>query len=108
MECRYDLILDDDLKLYRTQVKYADGNSPKHVNGIVPLGLRKWRSDGRAVIPYYTATEIDLLLVYVRKIDKILWLGPEVYDGRKNLFLRIEPTRNNQAKGCLMAANYIW
>ena len=107
-EGRVDLVLDDGLKLYRTQVKYAGGSSPKHCQGVVPLGLRKWRNDGRAVIPYYTAEEIDLLLVYVRKIDKILWFGPEVFDGRPRLYIRVEPTRNNQAKGCLMAADYVW
>src|SRR5947208_13718269 len=76
IECRYDLVLDDGLKLYRTQVKYAGGSPPKQCQGVVQVGLRKWRNDGRAVIPYYTAKEIDLLLVYVRKIDKILWFGP--------------------------------
>ena len=108
IECRYDLVLDDRLKLYRTQVKYAGGASPKQCQGIVPVGLSKWRNDGRAAIPCYTAAEIDLLLVYVRKIDKILWFGPEVFDGRSKLFIRITPTRNNQTKGCLMASDYIW
>jgi|SRR5262245_24010624 len=108
IECRYDLILDDGFKLHRTQVKYAGGSSPKHCQGMVPLGLRKWRNDGRALIPYYTASEIDLLLVYVRRIDKILWFGPEVFDRRRNLFIRIEPSKNNQVKGCLMAEDYIW
>jgi len=108
MESRCDLVLDDGLKLYRTQVKYAGASPPKHCRGVVPLGLRKWRSDGRAILPCYTVAEIDLLLVYVRKIDRILWLGPEVFDGRKNLQIRIEPTRNNQRKGCLLAADYIW
>lgn len=70
--------------------------------------MRKWRNDGRAVIPYYTAAEIDLLLVYVRRIDRILWLGSEVFDKRQNLQIRIEPTRNGQKKGCLIAAKYLW
>jgi hypothetical protein len=107
-EGRCDLVLDDGLKLYRVQVKYAGQASPKKAQGVVPLSLRKCRNDGRAVIPYYTASEIDLLLVYVRKIDKILWFGPEVFDRRKNLHIRLEPTRNNQKKGCLMARDYIW
>jgi hypothetical protein len=107
-ECRSDFVLDDGLKLYRTQVKYAGGSSPKQCRGVVQLGLAKWRNDGRAVIPYYTAAEIDLLLVYVRKIDKILWFGPEVFDRRRTLFIRIEPARNNQKIGCLMAADYVW
>ena len=108
MECRYDLILDDGLKLYRTQVKYAGRPSPKQSRGMVPVGLRKWKNKGRRVILCYTAQEIDLLLVYVRRIDRILWFGPEVFDGRQNLFVRIEPARNNQSKGCLLAADYIW
>lgn len=108
IECRYDLVLDDGLKLYCTQVKYAGASPRKHCHGMIPLGLRKWRNDGREVIPCYTVAEIDLLLVYVKAIDKLLWFGPEVFDGRKSLFIRIEPTRNNQKKGCLMAADYVW
>src|SRR5262245_27649955 len=65
IECRYDLVLDDGLRLYRTQVKYAGGRSPKQCQGVVPVGLRKWRNDGRKAIPFYTRDEIDLLLVYV-------------------------------------------
>jgi hypothetical protein len=108
IECRYDLIVDDGLKLYRTQVKYAGGACPRQCQGAVVVGLSKWRNDGRAEIPYYTAAEIDLLLVYVRKMDRILWFGPEVFDGRKKLHIRVEPTRNNQKKGCLMAIDYLW
>lgn len=108
IECRYDLILDDGIKLYRTQVKYAGGASPKQCKGAVPVSLRKWRTDGRPPIPYYTAEEIDLLIVYVRRIDSLLWFGPEVFDRRKWLFIRVEPTLNNQKKGCLMAADYVW
>jgi hypothetical protein len=108
MECRYDLMLDDGLKSYRVQVKYAGGKSPKHVNGVIPVGLKKWRTDGRPPIFYYTAAEIDAVLVYIRKTDQILWFGPEVFDKRRTLQIRLEPTRNGQQKGCLMAADYVW
>jgi hypothetical protein len=108
IECRVDLVLDDGFKLYRARVKYAGRVSPEQCRGAVPLGLRKWRNGGRSVTPFYTASEIDVLLVYVRKIDKILWLGPEIFDGRKNFQIRLEPSRNNQMKGCLMAADFIW
>jgi hypothetical protein len=108
VECRYDLILDDGLKLYRTQVKYAGGMSPKNCQGVVPLRLEKWRNQGRTSIPCYTADEIDLLLVYVRKIDRILWFGPEVFEGRRVLYIRLEPSRNNQKKGCLLASDFVW
>ena len=108
MECRYDLILDDGVKLYRVQVKYADAKSPKQASGVIPVGLKKWRTDGRPPIWHYSATEVDAVLVYVRKIDQILWFGPEVFEGRQMLFIRIEPARNGQQKGCLMASDYVW
>jgi hypothetical protein len=103
IECRYDLVLDDGLKLYRTQVKYGGGASPKQCQGVVSVSLRKWRNDGRRILRCYTTAEIDLVLVYVRKLNQVLRFGPEVFNGRDRLHIRIEPTRNNQAKGCLLA-----
>jgi hypothetical protein len=108
MECRYDLILDDGLKLYRVQVKYAGGKPRRHVSGAIAVGLKKWRTDGRPPIWFYTAAEIDAVLVYVRKIDQLLWFGPEVFEGRRVLQIRLEPSRNGQHKGRLMADDYIW
>jgi hypothetical protein len=108
IECRCDLVLDDGFKLHRVQVKYAGGKAPRQASGVVPVGLKKWRTDGRPPIRYYTAAEVDAVLVYVRAIDQILWFGPEVFEGKTMLHIRIEPTRNGQRKGCLMAADYIW
>src|SRR6266404_153126 len=65
VECRCDLILDDGFKPYRVQVKYAGGKSPRSSSGVVLVGLKKWRSDGRPPIKYYTAEEVDAVLVYV-------------------------------------------
>jgi len=108
MECRYDLILDDHFKRDRVQVKYGGAKSPKQASGVIPVGLRKMRTDGRPPILYYTAEEIEAVLVYVPKIEKILWFGPEVFEGRTFLHIRLEPARNGQTKGCLMAADYVW
>ncbi|HJT77055.1 MAG TPA: group I intron-associated PD-(D/E)XK endonuclease [Gemmataceae bacterium] len=107
VECRYDLIVDDG-KLHRVQVKYTDRKPPKQASGVIPVGLKKWRTDGRPPIPYYTAEEIDAVLVYLRVTDQLLWFGPEVFEGRSALFIRVEPARNGQQKGCLMAADYVW
>jgi hypothetical protein len=108
VECRYDLILDDGLKPHRVQVKYAGGKAPRQATGVIPVGLKKWRSDRRPPIWHYTAAEVDAVLVYVRRTDQVLWLGPEVFERRTMLYLRIEPARNGQQKGCLMAAEYVW
>lgn len=43
---RYDLVLDNGKKLYRTQVKYADGKS-SHSDGSILVGFRKAIGDDR-------------------------------------------------------------
>jgi hypothetical protein len=108
IECRYDLVLDDGERLYRVQVKYAGGEPWAGRSGVIGVGLRKWRNGGRSVIHHYRASEMDLLLVYIRKLDCILCFGPDVFDGRRELQIRFEPAKNNQKKGCLMAVNHIW
>ncbi len=108
VECRYDLILDDGIKPHKVQVKYAGGKSPKQASGVIPVGLKKWRTDGRPPIRCYTTAEIDAVLVYVRASDQIFWFGPAVFEGRSTLSIRIEATRNGQQKGCLMAAEHVW
>jgi hypothetical protein len=108
IECRYDLIVDDG-NLYRAQVKYAGAKrAAKHARGVIPVGLSKWRTDGRGPLLSYTAEEIDAVVVYLAATDQIVWFGPEVFVGRTCLHIRIEPARNGQKKGCLMAADYVW
>jgi hypothetical protein len=107
VECRYDLIIDDG-NLYRVQVKYAGGKSPKQCRGVIPVGLKKSRKDGRPPLKSYTAEEIDAVLVYLPATDQLLWFGPEIFVGRSFLHIRLEPARNGQKKGCLMAADYVW
>jgi hypothetical protein len=72
------------------------------------VGLKKWRTDGRAPIWHYTAEEIDAVLVWLKATDQVLWFGPEVFVGRASLQIRLQPSRNGQNKGCLMAADYVW
>jgi hypothetical protein len=108
VECRYDLILDDGFKRHRAQVKYAGGKSPKQASGVIPLGLKKWRTDGRPPVWHYSAEEIDAVVVYLPATDQILWFGPEVFQRRTMLHIRLEAARNGQEKGCLMAADYVW
>src|SRR5438067_4874099 len=79
IECRCDLVLDDGERLHRAQLKYAGSTGWTGHGGVVPVGLRKWRNLGRRVLPFYRAHEIDLLLVYVRKIDQVLCFGPDIF-----------------------------
>lgn len=101
---RYDLALDYQGRLYRVQVKYADGVSR---NSAVFVRLTS-SSYGRIRFKGYTAKEVDVVLVYVPRIDKILWLDPDCFDGKANLNFRLEPAQNNQQKGCRRVEDYIW
>jgi hypothetical protein len=102
---RYDCILDYGGKLYRAQIKYANGKTTNTV-GVVQVNLRK-EIKGEKNHPYLEH-KIDVLLVYLPKIDRICWFGPEVFNGRPNLAIRIAPSRNGQQKRCLPAENYLW
>ena len=102
---RYDYIIERDGKLYRAQVKYADGKHKKTV-GAVQVNLRKQIKKDKNYP--YNESEIDVLLIYVPKIDKICWFGPEIFSGKQNLSIRIAPSKNGQIKGCLAAEDYLW
>jgi hypothetical protein len=103
--CRYDYIIKRDGKLYRAQVKYADGKL-RRTAGAVYLNLRKQIKKNKNCP--YSDSEIDVLVVYVPKIDKICWFGPEIFSGKQNLSIRIAPTKSGRVKGCLAAEDYLW
>ncbi len=96
---RYDMILDDGEKLQKVQVKYANAEG----DGVTYATLSK-KSGGKA----YTAKEVDLLMVFIPKLNKICAFGPEVFAGRTKLFIRYGPPRNGQKKGCVNATDYFW
>jgi PD-(D/E)XK endonuclease len=108
IECRYDLIVDDGCQCYRVQVKYAGAKAPKQASGVVAVGLKKWRTDGRAPIMHYTREEIDAVVVYVSALDQLLWFGPTIFEKRSMLHIRLKPAKNGQRAGCLMASEYVW
>jgi hypothetical protein len=100
----YDLILDIEGVLYKVQVKYADG-SVQNSEGSITCGLKK-KSHGKFM--GYTRDDIDAILVYIPKIDKILWFDPEYFENKKQFVIRIEAAKNSQRKGILFADNFIW
>lgn len=107
MESRYDAILDEDGRLFRVQVKYGDGNSQCE-GGAVNVDFRRKTTSTYAKRRPYTAKEIDLMLVYVPKIDKVLRFEASHFDGKQSLRIRIEPTKNGQKIGVIDASDYVW
>jgi hypothetical protein len=98
---RYDLLLDWQGKFYRAQVKYADGKA-QHSVGAVCLNLRRRKKI------CYTTDEIDVLLVYLPRLDRVAWLGPEVFNGKAALYLRLQPAKNGQKCRCRMIEEFLW
>lgn len=102
---RYDCVLDTGSGLYRAQIKYGNG-TPSKVTGAVQVNLRK--AIGKEKNHPYFENEIDVLLVYIPKIDRICWFGPEVFHGRGSISIRIDTAKNGQTKGCFSVAEYLW
>ena len=97
---RYDLVLDDGQALHRVQVKYADG-LVSHSEGSVLVNLRTWNhaEDGkRSKHKTYSAGEVDLVLAYIPKVDKIVKIEPQKFQGKASLVIRYEGAKNGQKK----------
>ena len=101
---RYDLIIDDGQKLWRVQVKYADGGA-SHCEGAVTVGLEKRRKDGNLL---YTSDEIDLLLVYLPKKELVLSFPAEKFHQKTGIQIRLELPKNHQKNGVNFYQDFIW
>jgi len=103
-ECRYDLILDDGNILYRVQVKYCNRRAT-NADGAVCLDLTK--GGARKPRPYLDK-EIDALVVYVVPVDALIWVGADIFHGKRHLQIRYTPTKSGQKKGTFMTDDYLW
>jgi hypothetical protein len=105
IECDYDRVVDYDGKLHKIQVKWADTKS-NTAQGVVIAKLERGnRNNNRRA---YSRDDVDAVVVYAPKTDKVYWFGPDVFDNKWQLQMRLKPTKNGQTKGCLMAADYEW
>ena len=100
----YDFIIDEDGRLQKVQVKYAD-HSHKKTDGSVLVRLTTRVNSGHK---RYKIGDFDLLLVYVPKLDCICAFGPEHFEDKSMMSIRTEPTKNGQEKNCLMAELFRW
>lgn len=106
MDCRYDLVLEDvQGKLWRVQVKYANGK-PSNTDGSVVVKLEYNDRTNHSFT--YNDIEIDALVVYIPRIERLCWLTPKTYVGKKRLNIRIEPPKNGQNHHLVMASDYFW
>lgn len=89
IDCRYDLVIDNNGKFTRVQIKHVTDNKK---NNSVRLKLEK--KEGKKKVGY-TKDEIDLILVYVDSIDKILQIKPAQFHNKKKLSIKVRGTNRN-------------
>lgn len=89
---RYDLIFDLRPTLVRVQCKWA----PLHGDVVVVRSYSARRTATGLRRRPYTAQEIDAVAAYCHQLDRCFYLPAEVVVGRKQVGLRVGPSRNNQ------------
>jgi hypothetical protein len=99
---RYDLIIDLEPELLRVQCKWAN-----HLDDVLSVNLTTSRlTPAGYVRTTYTAVEVDAIGVYSAELRRCFLLPiVEVAKGRE-IYLRLDPTRNNQARGIRWADDY--
>lgn len=104
-DARYDLIVDVESKLLRLQVKYADGKSSNSSGSVV---VKLEYTDRRKNTYTYQKNEVDGLIVYIPRIDKLCFFPKNVFVGKRKLNIRLDKSKNNQKKGVIAAEDYYW
>lgn len=103
-ESRYDLIIEKNDILYKAQVKYCDSQ----INEAYSVSLTKHSGGYNRKLYRYSSTEIDCVLVYLPKEEKILWLPPSLWENKSSVSLRTSPSKNGQKKGINLVDDFVW
>ena len=100
---RYDMIFELDTDLVRVQCKWAS----RHGNALVVRCYSARRVAGGGIVSRgYTEREVDAFAVYSMDLDKCYFLPPELWAGRRHVYLRLAPSRNNQRLRINWAKDY--
>ena len=102
MSRRYDLIVDLEPALLRVQCKLA-----RRVRGVLSVHLQICRHTPRGyVYTNYSASEIDAVAAFSPELNRTFLLPIDEVSGMRGVYLRLEATRNNQARGVRWASGY--
>ena len=105
-DARYDRVVDWEGRLYRVQVKYTDCPAPSSANA-VQVNLRSVGHGGLSGNGY-SIDEVDAVVVYIAQADALCWFGPEVFEGRSALTIRLAPPKNGQQQGIRYYGDFLW
>ena len=99
---RYDLLIDDGSKIWRVQVKYADGKAANTDNAVLASLSAVDRHNNTTL---YTIKEVDAFVIYVPKVDEVLWLPADIGCGKTKLQIK---TGGRRQTNSLWYEDYIW
>ncbi len=100
---RYDLVFDVDHRLYRVQCKWA----PRR-GAIIDVHLATCRHTPRGyVYSTYSAEEIDAVAVYCQELKCCYWLPIDLVEGKRAMYLRLEPAANGQRSAINYAEQHL-
>ena len=100
---RYDLIIDAGDRLLRVQCKWAARNG----DVIVLRSYSARRSvGGKLINRHYTRDEVDMFAAYSPDLDQCFLIPPELWERRRQVYLRLSPTLNNQSRGVHWAKDF--
>lgn len=92
---RYDLVIDLEPRMLRVQRKLA-----RQLAGVLSIRLKTSRfTPGGYVTTSYTADEVDAIIAFSPELQRCFLIPISEASGRRALYLRLNPTRNNQAQG---------
>jgi PD-(D/E)XK nuclease superfamily protein len=98
----YDLAIDLEPELLRVQCKLA-----RSLPGVLSVHLRTCRhTPGGYVRTSYSEAEVDAIAAYSPALHRGFLIPISDVSGRSAIHLRLEPTRNNQARGIKWARDY--
>jgi PD-(D/E)XK endonuclease len=99
---RYDLIFDLRPRLIRVQCKWA-----VREGAVVSVRCQSNRRTATGFLARpYTSKEIDGIAAYCAELRQCYFLPISLVDGRRQVYLRLSPTKNNQARGVNFAVDY--
>src|SRR5438128_1253720 len=102
MDARYDLVFDLGTKLLRVQCKWA-----RRRGNVVDVKARTCRRvAGGFERTTYSPDEVDAIGAYCPELNRCYLVPISIFPKGGCLYLRLEPSKNNQERGVKWAADY--
>ena len=103
IECCYDRVVDWNNKLFKVQVKYAG----QKADGVI-LAKTTRISRKREIRVAYNENELDSIVIYSPKTDKLYWLPKEIWINKTVVSLRVTEPKNTNGHPIHYAKDFEW